>query len=70
MATSEYRVTGMTCGHCEAAVRAEVGQIPGVDGVDVDARTGRLVVASSVPIDADAVVGAVDEAGYEAVLVA
>jgi copper chaperone len=70
MATSEYRVTGMTCGHCEAAVRAEVSQIPGVDGVDVDARTGRLVVASSVPIDAKAVLGAVDEAGYEAVLVA
>ncbi len=70
MATSEYRVTGMTCGHCEAAVRAEVGQILGVDGVDVNARTGRLVVSSSVPIDANAVLGAVDEAGYEAVLVA
>ncbi len=69
MATSEYRVTGMTCGHCEAAVRSEVGQIPGVDSVDVDARTGRLVVASSVPIDAKAVLGAVEEAGYEAVLV-
>jgi copper chaperone len=70
MATSEYRVTGMTCGHCEAAVQSEVSQIPGVDSVDVNARTGRLVVASSVPIDANAVLGAVDEAGYEAVLVA
>ncbi|ORV81494.1 heavy metal transporter [Mycobacterium interjectum] len=70
MATSEYRVTGMTCGHCEAAVRAEVAQIPGVDGIDVNARSGRLVVVSSVPIDANAVLGAVDEAGYEAVLVA
>jgi copper chaperone CopZ len=67
MTTSEYRVTGMTCAHCEAAVRAEVGQIPGVDGVDVDARTGKLVVVSSHPVDADAVLGAVDEAGYEAV---
>ncbi len=70
MATSEYRVTGMTCGHCEAAVRAEVSQIPGVDGVEVNARTGRLVVASSIPVDANAVLGAVDEAGYQAVLVA
>ncbi|SPM29644.1 heavy-metal-associated domain-containing protein [Mycobacterium terramassiliense] len=70
MATSEFRVTGMTCGHCEAAVRAEVAQIPGVDGIDVNARSGRLVVVSSVPIDANAVLGAVDEAGYEAVLVA
>jgi len=70
MATREYRVTGMSCGHCEAAVRAEVSQIPGVDGVEVHARTGRLVVASSVAIDANAVLGAVDEAGYEAVPVA
>jgi copper chaperone CopZ len=70
VSTSEYRVTGMSCGHCEAAVRGEVGQLPGVQGVDVNARTGRLVVTSSVPIDANAVLSAVDEAGYQAVLVA
>ncbi len=45
-------------------------QIPGVDSVDVNARTGRLVVRSSIPVDASAVLGAVDEAGYQAVLVA
>ncbi|MEE6179836.1 heavy-metal-associated domain-containing protein [Mycobacterium sp. 050134] len=70
MLTSEYRVSGMSCGHCEAAVRAEVTQIPGVDGVDVDAQTGRLVVTSSVAIDEKAVLNAVEEAGYEAVNVA
>jgi len=69
MATSEYRVTGMSCGNCEAAIRDEVSQIPGVHGVDVSARTGRLVVASSAPIDERAVLGAVDEAGYAGVLV-
>ena len=60
----------MSCGHCEAAVTSEVAQIPGVDRVEANAHTGRLVVTSSVPIDADEVLGAVDEAGYEAVLVA
>ncbi len=70
MTTSEYRVSGMSCAHCEAAVQSEVAQIPGVDGVAVSARTGRLVVTSSVPIDEEAVLGAVGEAGYEAVLVA
>ncbi len=67
MATSEYQVTGMTCEHCEAAVRDEVSQIPGVESVDVSAKTGRLVVTSSAPLDANAVPAAVDEAGYEAV---
>ncbi|MGO9929084.1 MAG: heavy-metal-associated domain-containing protein [Mycobacterium sp.] len=70
MATSEYRVSGMSCGHCEAAVQDEVRQIPGVDSVDVRAQTGRLVITSHVAIDANAVLGAVGEAGYEAVLVA
>ena len=70
MPTSEYRLTGMTCAHCEAAVRSEVAQIPGVDGVTVSADTGRLVVTSSAPVDADAVLGAVGEAGFQAVLVA
>ncbi|OBH40194.1 heavy-metal-associated domain-containing protein [Mycobacterium mantenii] len=70
MPTSEYRVSGMSCGHCEAAVQAEVAQIPGVQDVTVSSATGRLVVTSAQPIDADAVLGAVDEAGYEAVLVA
>ncbi len=70
MPTSEYRVSGMSCGHCEAAVRSEVAQIPGVDDVTVNAATGSLVVTSAQLVDADAVLGAVDEAGYEAVLVA
>ncbi len=70
MATSEYQVSGMSCAHCEAAIQSEVAQIPGVDGVHVSADTGRLVVTSSAPIAEEAVMGAVDEAGYEAVLVA
>ena len=70
MPTSEYRVSGMSCAHCEAAVQSEVAQIPGVGDVTVSATTGRLVVTSAQPIDAATVLGAVDEAGYEAVLVA
>ena len=70
MTTSEYQVSGMSCAHCEAAIQSEVARIPGVDGVDVSARTGRMIITSSVPIDEAAVLDAVDEAGYEAVLVA
>ena len=32
MTTTTYAVTGMTCGHCEAAVTKEVLRIPGVTG--------------------------------------
>ncbi|OMH29557.1 heavy metal transporter [Tersicoccus phoenicis] len=67
MATSEYQVTGMTCGHCEMSVREEVSQIPGVDEIQVSAQTGKLVVGSANPVDDAAVLAAVDEAGYSAV---
>ncbi|KQM82386.1 heavy-metal-associated domain-containing protein [Agromyces sp. Leaf222] len=68
MATVEYTVTGMTCGHCEASVREEVQQVLGVSGVDVSAATGRLVVSDSgEPIEDAAVLAAVQEAGYQAV---
>lgn len=66
MSTVEYTVTGMSCGHCENAVREEIGEIGGVEVVSVSADTGRLVVSSDQPVDDAAVLAAVDEAGYQA----
>lgn len=67
MSTSEYQVSGMSCGHCEVAVRGEVNQVPGVENIEVSAQTGRLLVTTSSAVDDAAVLAAVDEAGYEAV---
>ncbi len=67
MSTSEFTVTGMTCGSCERHVREEVAQIAGVTGIEVSAATGKLSVTADTPIDDAAVRAAVDEAGYAAV---
>lgn len=64
---TSYAVTGMTCGHCESAVREEVSALAGVTAVDVSAATGRLVITSDAPLADEDVVAAVDEAGYQAV---
>ncbi|MEU1972097.1 heavy metal-associated domain-containing protein [Microbacterium sp. NPDC019599] len=69
MTINEFQVTGMSCGHCEASVRREVAQLPGVEAVDVSAASGRLVVTTSAGIADDDVIAAVDEAGYEAMRV-
>ncbi len=66
MTTNEYSVTGMTCGHCETAIRTEVSQIPGVTDITVSAAAGRLVVRGDGQVDDAEVIAAVDEAGYEA----
>ncbi|MRX44407.1 heavy-metal-associated domain-containing protein [Agromyces kandeliae] len=66
MTIFEYQVTGMTCGHCELSIREEVSEIAGVTSVDVSAVTGRLVVGSDADLDDQAVLDAVQEAGYVA----
>lgn len=60
-----YRVTGMTCGHCELTLREEVEALPGVRAARADRATGTLVVTG--PADRDAVAAAVQDAGYEVV---
>lgn len=67
MSTVEYRVTGMTCGHCELSVREEVEQVSGVDAIEVSAVSGRLLVTSTGALDDAQVFAAVEEAGYSAV---
>jgi copper chaperone len=63
--TLTFTVPGMTCGHCEASVKREVGSVSGVDIVDVDLQT-KLVTVSGAALDRDAIVAAIDEAGFDA----
>jgi copper chaperone len=64
MAETTYRVPGMTCGHCRAAIETEVGALDGVESVAVDVDT-KLVAVVGTASDA-AVRAAIVEAGYEA----
>ena len=66
MTTATYAVTGMTCEHCVSAVTSELGSLGGVSAVTVDLVPGgvsSVTVASDRPLPADAISGALDEAG-------
>ncbi|MET9729174.1 heavy-metal-associated domain-containing protein [Streptomyces sp. NPDC006458] len=65
--TAVYKVSGMSCGHCEGAVSGELSQIPGVSSVQAVAASGEVTVVSAAVLDEEAVRAAVDEAGYELV---
>jgi copper chaperone len=60
-----YSVPGLHCGHCERAVKDELGAVAGVESVDVDLET-KLVAVSGRDLDDTALRAAIDEAGYEA----
>ena len=57
-------VPGMTCGHCEAAVKQEVGALAGITDVAVDLDS-KLVTVTGDPLDHDTIVAAIDEAGFD-----
>lgn len=63
--TRTYRVQGMTCEHCVAAVTRELGALDAVTDVQVELTTGEVTVRSGRPLEDAAVAAAVDEAGYE-----
>jgi len=54
----------MTCGHCEAAIQKEVSAVVGVSSVVVDLET-KLVTVFGSGLDREAVVAAIDEAGFD-----
>ncbi|NLU71311.1 heavy-metal-associated domain-containing protein [Streptomyces sp. HNM0575] len=63
--TTTYKVSGMSCGHCESAVSDEISGIEGVTSVKAVASTGEVTVTSATEPDDEAVRTAVDEAGFE-----
>lgn len=65
---TQFKVTGMTCGHCVAGVSEKLGRLEGVADVAVDLvpdGVSTVTVYGTKSISAEAVLGAVSEAGYE-----
>ena len=61
----ELKVSGMTCGHCEAAVRRALEAVPGVNVViSVDRERGIAAVEGNA--DDAALIAAIKAEGYQA----
>jgi len=61
----KLKVTGMTCGHCEMAVKKALSQVPGVTQVVSVDRGAEEAVVEGTP-DVGALVAAIVEEGYQA----
>lgn len=57
-----FQVQGMTCGHCERAVKRAIAQVDAQATTTVDLATGRVVVHSSCT--REALAQAIREEGY------
>lgn len=65
MSTADYTVIGMTCHSCVASVAEELAEVPGIEDVQVDLASGRVTVIGDAAENAEAVRGAIEEAGYQ-----
>ena len=59
-----YRVSGMHCSNCEAAVKSALSERPGVAAVDVDLPT-KLVTIRGERLSDEELRAAIDDAGFE-----
>ncbi len=57
-------VEGMSCGHCEKAVKSALGELDGVTNVEVNLETKKVQVEGENLVD-ELLKEAIDDAGYE-----
>lgn len=63
--TTEVKIKGMMCAHCEAHVKKALEALDGVESAAPDKDVGNAVLTLSKDVSADAVKAAVEDAGYE-----
>lgn len=64
----ELHVEGMSCNHCEKAVKDALLSLDGVERVDVELETGKVNVSyDKLVVKVEAMVEAIEEQGYDVV---
>lgn len=61
---TELSISGMTCDHCQRAVKSVLESVEGVQSASVDLDAGEAQVVGEA--DLNALVAAVEEEGYQA----
>ena len=61
-------VEGMSCSHCENAVKQAVGALDGVDEVSVDLKDKKVAVSCDPEkVSTQSIVDAIEDQGYDVV---
>lgn len=64
--TKALNVEGMSCGHCENAVKKSVEALVGVESVTVDLKGKKVMVEyDSDKVTIDAIKSAIEDQGYD-----
>jgi Cu+-exporting ATPase len=64
--TTQLEIEGMTCASCVRRVEKALGKVPGVENAEVNFATEQAAVDHAEPLAPEALIGAVEKAGYHA----
>jgi copper ion binding protein len=67
MLTEKFHVPGISCHHCVNAIKQEVSELEGVQSVEGSVEEKTVTVAHSEQVSLDAIIAAINEAGYDEV---
>ena len=66
--TKVLNVEGMSCSHCENAVKKSVGELTGIDSVTVDLKEKKVTVEyDSDKITIDVIKSTIEDQGYDVI---
>ena len=63
--TTIIKINGMSCGHCSMAVKKALGQIEGVEKVEVSLEDKTATISSTTSLDINILKEIIDDEGYE-----
>jgi copper chaperone CopZ len=63
--TTIIKINGMSCGHCSMAVKKALGQIEGVEKVEVSLEDKTATIISATSLDTNVLKEIIDDEGYE-----
>ena len=63
--TTIIKINGMSCGHCSMAVKKALGQIEGVETVEVSLEDKTATINSTTSLDINILKEIIDDEGYE-----
>lgn len=66
MTARTISVPGISCDHCKMSIEQAVGELPGVDAVEVDISTRTVDLSfDEAAVGLDQIIDAIEEVGYE-----
>jgi len=64
MAEKTITIPKISCGHCVATIKRELGDLPGVTVVDANLETKQVIISWQEPATWESVVETLEEIGY------